>query len=851
MGGTPFSFPADDPVNITTNIDVTNLSNGLHRLFIRFRDSDGKWSQTENYNVLVKHPVTTPIAYGEYFFDQIVDYGEGNAFSFSPDNPATIFSSINIESLSDGLHRLFVRFRDGNGYWTQTENYNVLVKHSMVAPIIRGEYFFDTMVAYGEGETLNLANTSSSIDSVLQEINILNLNDGLHRLFIRFQTANGLWTQTENYNVLVKHRSCTIIEAGEYFRDNLLVDFGQGIPIDLSNPGEDVTINDLFVMPDNFSGEHVVYYRFRNNCGVWSHTYADTINTGVNFGLYTTSESTYCTGDQISLVNLAGPNQDAIFNWDLDGDGVFDDRQTNGESFLVGIATGSSIQYAYNVISPCASPDQIFTVDVNIGAGLQIDAEVTNVRCAGENNGSIDISVSPFGSDLVFEWSTGATTEDLSNLSANTYSVIITNSEGCTTEASFSVGEPSELSVELEETGVVNDGNSDGFILVDILGGTQPYNCQYTLNGVVAATQCDPINLEDGEYALTVMDANGCLTTLENICVGVIEGKYEPENPPYCAGENFLLVNDEPLLANVLFDWDLDNNFIYDDGQTDGQGLVIVNDSPGTFTYRYRVSSPICPSFQKEDSVVVGVDPIPQLIGQFTSASCSNVCDGEITVSDTLMLSDSYLWSNGAMMDTLRMLCPGDYTVTVTNEFNCTSEKPFTISAPPALDVVVDEITDATDGNANGAIEITVMGGTPGYEFIYVLNGDTISMDEDPMNLPPGVYDLTIVDQNGCVFWETIAVDNIVNTLDFQNQNAIRLFPNPAKHTAYLTFDLSQATAVSIDLINNLGQVVRQFESVEAHDNTIELQLQSLPAGIYLIRIRDDNTEQVKRLLIR
>ena len=132
---------------------------------------------------------------------------------------------------------------------------------------------------------------------------------------------------------------------------------------------------------------------------------------------------------------------------------------------------------------------------------------ISNVSCAGGNDGVIDLSVLGGAGINTFVWSNGAVTEDLFNLSAGNYSVGVTDKNGCASFASFTVTEPTSPIIV---NAVVNGTPSNtGSIDATITGGTQPYTFSWN-NG---ATTEDITSLTPGYYILTVTDALGCITT--------------------------------------------------------------------------------------------------------------------------------------------------------------------------------------------------------------------------------------------------------------------------------------------------------------------------------------------------
>ncbi|MEL6837619.1 MAG: SprB repeat-containing protein, partial [Bacteroidota bacterium] len=151
-----------------------------------------------------------------------------------------------------------------------------------------------------------------------------------------------------------------------------------------------------------------------------------------------------------------------------------------------------------------------FTIDEPTTLAIDVSGTVTeDVDCFGAATGSIDLDVSGGTAPYTYAWSNSATTEDIFNLLAGTYSVTVTDANGCTDEASFTIGEPTELTIDAGGTNredVDCNGAATGSIDLLVEGGTAPY----TYNWSTGQTSEDVSNLTAGTYDVTVTDANDC-----------------------------------------------------------------------------------------------------------------------------------------------------------------------------------------------------------------------------------------------------------------------------------------------------------------------------------------------------
>lgn len=132
-----------------------------------------------------------------------------------------------------------------------------------------------------------------------------------------------------------------------------------------------------------------------------------------------------------------------------------------------------------------------------------------NVSCFEGSDASSTANVVAGGTPpFTYLWddNQAQTTQTASDLSAGSYSVFITDANGCTYSSTTTINEPTQLTIELSSTLITCSGLSDASASVVADGGTPPYTYEWS-NG---ANTSDIENIGSGDYTVTVIDNNGC-----------------------------------------------------------------------------------------------------------------------------------------------------------------------------------------------------------------------------------------------------------------------------------------------------------------------------------------------------
>ena len=185
------------------SIDLTSIQPGYHKLYIRTRDSDGKWSLTARRNIDVPLLYSkTTITGGEYFIDS--DPGFGNATPVTVSSvDSIILQNFNVAtaSLSEGYHKLYGRLMDNTGRWSLTFRRNMEVYKNIDNKVHRVEYFFKNDLGVGECASVTFV-TPAADGSFTFDIPKGSIPADADTLFVRVQDdLDSRWSLTQWENL--------------------------------------------------------------------------------------------------------------------------------------------------------------------------------------------------------------------------------------------------------------------------------------------------------------------------------------------------------------------------------------------------------------------------------------------------------------------------------------------------------------------------------------------------------------------------------------------------------------------------------------------------------------------------
>ncbi len=480
---------------------------------------------------------------------------------------------------------------------------------------------------------------------------------------------------------------------------------------------------------------------------------------------------------------------------------------------LSGLSAGT---YTVNVSNgPCNVPYLVFTITQ--APAISITTTVTPSSCSSLGWATVLASngVAPY----TYAWlPSGGTNATASNLSVGSYTVHVTDNNGCTGSAKAVISDSSLNVSTIVTSNITCYGGSDGSASSTISGGITPYTYSWSNS----QTTPNISGLSIGTYTLNVIDASNCSGTAavtiteptqlvgsysfsgfynaSNICqdTGCVQVLPQASGgtPPYTFSGFF---NGLQCYSNV--------NFLF---VTDANGC--------TDSYT--------------ENLLMGLSIRVEINN---NVSCYGGNNGSATVNEQtgalLASSLNYSWSpGGGSTQTVSNLSAGSYTVTVTDPASsCSVHEIFVITQPAPLVITGDSTND--NGSCNGSAWANVSGGVNPYTYSWTGGGTNDTIRSKCF----GNYCCTVTDANGCLdsVCVTINLTTRVNQLTAGKEQLI-VYPNP--NNGKFTIESSVCNeSSSVDIYNVLGEKI--FSKLLIVHYPLLIDLSDKANGVYFYRV--------------
>ncbi len=434
---------------------------------------------------------------------------------------------------------------------------------------------------------------------------------------------------------------------------------------------------------------------------------------------------------------------------------------------------------------------------------MSIDGSTSN-PAPGQSNGTITATVTGGTAPYSYSWTDGVSGAERTSLTENTYEVVVTDANNCTSSREFVLVAPLVASITVNNNASCA-GTCDGAATVSAVGGAAPY--QYLWSDANSQTTASVTGLCAGRYTAEVTDATG-QKTIQNITIteptalsivssDVVDNDASPNN----TGE--ISINVTGGTGTLVYDWSNGSSMKDLIGLEEGTYTLTITDANGC-----QLRSP---DYIVEKEVpaaaftIIGVQIISDI-------SCVGDNDGRARVLvQPTNLDYTYTWSGRTSGSTTTeinesaQLRAGEQTVTV---FDMASgeqkDTTFTLNDPSLMTATFSNITSASAiGVDDGTAEVTISGGTAPYDIAWNSACGNVTVCEE---LQSGIVSLIITDNNGCQITPTVEIPS-----ESANECSVvspMLTPNGDGRNDELRFFCNVGSTNSLEVYDRWGQQV-------------------------------------------
>ncbi len=445
------------------------------------------------------------------------------------------------------------------------------------------------------------------------------------------------------------------------------------------------------------------------------------------------------------------------------------------------------------------------TITITAPAAITLTPSSTQANCKVADGGA-SILVSGGTSPFVYSWNNAATTSAVGNVAAGTYTVIITDNNGCKDSADVSVSNASGPIVKI--ISVVSDSctakGSSGSISISDSAGLSPYTYAWS-NG---ATTSNITGLAAGSYAVTVTDAAGC--------IGTINGTVKQVQPPaisICMVTVNPVNNQNQVIWNKSFTQRIAKYNVYKETTSPGVfGLVGSVKADSTCIFNDTLSNALVRSWRYEISQVDSCgNESPLSLPHKTMHLTINQGIG----STINLIWDNYQGLNFGYYIVYRDTMPG---VAQDSINYMTNNNTYTLSDSPPYSATHSWYYHMGINNPGGC--------NPAIESI---NYNAAKSNTGNFTLPSGIAQ----------------VDAEAGSLE--------IFPNPSTGMVSMSIFLaSEKQNITVKVINTMGQVLwsDKYDDVAGNlKKRIDMSLYS--KGLYIIQVTTNNSSMFRKVVIQ
>jgi len=416
------------------------------------------------------------------------------------------------------------------------------------------------------------------------------------------------------------------------------------------------------------------------------------------------------------------------------------------------------------------------TVTVNPSPVLNTPT-VTNTSCGSSNGGAIANASGGTGT-LTYNWNNSITGPTNANLGAGTYTLTVSDVNGCSATQSVLVNSsPGPTINSLSPTAILCRGASTGSALVSATGsGTLTYTWSDGSTSLTGQGTTEISDLSSGTYSVTVTDGSGCIS-ISTVSV---------TQPLTAVSVNSVLAQNglcgAPGSAQAVASGGTGTlNYSWSNGSTSFSGSSVSGLSSGTYTLTVSDGNSCT---NTSIAVISTISGPTATVTPGTAILCRGASTGSVTVSITGgAAAYTFNWSNGSSSFNglvsgsafqITDADAGTYTVTITDANGCSSASSVTLTQPAtSVDITNLQSTTSTCGSSNGTATVSASGGSGTLTYSWSASGGSGQSTSSLSGLAVGNYTVTVTDANGCSVTGNTSVANVgspsINSTDVIN----------------------------------------------------------------------------------
>jgi gliding motility-associated-like protein len=396
-------------------------------------------------------------------------------------------------------------------------------------------------------------------------------------------------------------------------------------------------------------------------------------------------------------------------------------------------------------------------VNITQPSAIQLSvAQSVNVSCFGGNNGQISVQAQGGAGALAYLWSNGQTTSTATSLVAGSYTVTVTDSNGCTRTVSATLTQPQQLSVQSSQSPARCFGEANGEVLLTVGGGIPGYSALWQGPGGYTGSGLSITGVGAGAYLATVTDQNGCNRTLT---ASVAQPDVLALNIPAVA-DTICFQSSTGTVSAVASGGNGGYTYTWNNGQSGptaaglvaGTYQVTATDIRGCLT----AGQSVVPQKEQLSASALAVQPRCH-DGEDGYATVNNIRYGASAASPAAF---QYVWNTTPAQTSqtaINLKADQSYAVTVTDQNGCSATYSFSLGNPaPVLASITGKNDVLCNGDPTGWASAKATGGTAPYTWKWA-NSSTPA-DSVGRGLLAGTNKVTISDAFGCNATATVEI---------------------------------------------------------------------------------------------